>query len=206
MRAPPWAHVCARGVPLLSTALLVLNRCPGRGALLCEGARGGGILGIFESRWHLSHSQRGRCVTWGRRRAAGGDTDLRWGQAPSHVLCMLRACVWGLSCAGAPRGRRRRMSSKCGCDSIRFSDTAGTGRRQCNRFRPGPSYDFSRPCRHRTSEFPLHLPRGQRGRTMRTCFRCCMYMHMCTRRRSQTPLHSHTPRVQLYTQISPITE
>ena len=116
--------------------------------------RGGGILGIFESRWHLSHSQRGRCVTWGRRRAAGGDTDLRWGQAPSHVLCMLRACVWGLTCAGAPRGRRRRMSSKCGCDSIRFSDTAGTGRRQCNRFRPGPSYDFSRPCRHRTSEFP----------------------------------------------------
>lgn len=99
--------------------------------------RGGGILGKFESRWHLSHSQRGRCVTWGRRRAAGGDTDLRWGQAPSHVLCMLRACVWGPSCAGAPRGRRRRMSSKCGCDSIRFSDTAGTGRCQCNRFRPG---------------------------------------------------------------------
>ena len=167
MRAPPWAHVCARGVPLLSTALLVLNRCPGRGALLCEGAcGGGGILGIFESRWHLSNSQRGRCVTWGRRRAAGGDTDLRWGQAPSHVLCMLRACVWGLTCAGAPRGRRRRMSSKCGCDSIRFSDTAGTGRRQCNRFRPGPSYDFSRPWSMPPSDFgvPAASPAaGQRG-------------------------------------------
>ena len=147
--------------------------------------RGGGILGIFESRWHLSHSQRGRCVTWGRRRAAGGDTDLRWGQAPSHVLCMLRACVWGLTCAGAPRGRRRRMSSKCGCDSIRFSDTAGTGRRQCNRFRPGPSYDFSRPCRHRTSEFPLHLPRGATGARCERVFdvACiCICVHVVVRK------------------------
>lgn len=188
----------------------MLNRCPGRGAPLCEGAcGGGGILGIFESRWHLSHSQRGRCVTWGRRRAAGGDTDLRWGQAPSHVLCMLRACVWGLSCAGAPRGRRRRMSSKCGCDSIRFSDTAGTGRCQCNRFRPGLTTFPDHRVHDAPSKAIIPLPRprgaaargaaaGRIDRGHATCFRCCMYMHgMCTRarRRSQTPLHSHTPRV-----------
>ena len=167
--------------------------------------RGGGILGIFESRWHLSHSQRGRCVTWGRRRAAGGDTDLRWGQAPSHVLCMLRACVWGLSCAGAPRGRRRRMSSNA--VATVFDSPTPRGRDDVNAIDSGPD---------RRTIFPDHaaiglrssrcISRGGNGGTMRTCFRCCMYMHMCTRRRSQTPLHSHTPRVQLYTQISPITE
>ena len=107
-RAPPWARVCARGVPLLSTALLVLNRCPGRGAPLCEGARSilaparGGVW-VYESRWHSS--QRGRCVTWGRRRAAGGDTD----RARRLLMCCVCcARVWRLSRVPEPR----RVSAK----------------------------------------------------------------------------------------------
>ena len=51
--APPWARVCARGVPLLSTALSVLNRCPGRRvpgerrSTLRGRVRGGGHIGYI---------------------------------------------------------------------------------------------------------------------------------------------------------------
>ena len=61
-----------------------------------------------------------------------------------------------------------------------------------------PPSDFGR--------FPLHLPRGQRGHDANVFSMLHVYAYVYTSSFANTSLHSHTPRVQLYTQISPITE
>lgn len=144
-RAPPWARAalvtCVRERRAAAQhGAFGAEPVPGerrsalrRGAFNSGTCEGGGVW-VFESRWHSS--QRGRCVTWGRRRAAGGDTDRARRLLMCCVCCarVWRGCHVCRSRGGCPRnessvepnvaGLRTQLRTECSapeCSEVIFS-------------------------------------------------------------------------------------